>query len=143
MLSCRGNMVLLLFSPCCWDAGYPCGMLCAGMMLCMALLSKLGMTQSSQGSTVGNWKENTEALFFLDMGGKKHRKNSAFCQHSSTRGSIKKQMKNSSNIAKETIQAEMWAALNPSQKSCQILLHDGREPKPFSLVVPLKFDHSL
>lgn len=40
------------------------------MTLHEALLSKPRMTQTSQGSTVGNWKENSKALFSQSWGKK-------------------------------------------------------------------------
>lgn len=82
-----------------------------GMMLCIALLSKPRMTWSSQSSTVGKWKENTKALFFLDMGKKTEK--SVFFVSILLLGDPSKTIatENSSRIAKETIQEEICTTL--------------------------------
>lgn len=82
-----------------------------GMMLCIAVLSKPSMTWSSQGSTVGKWKENTKALFFLDMG-KKTEKSVFFVSILLLVDPSKTiATENSSRIAKETIQEEICTIL--------------------------------
>lgn len=78
-------------------------------LLGMTLLSKLRMTWTSQGSSVGNGKENSKALFFINHGGKRQ-KNQSSCQPSSACRSFKNFKKKSSSTANETVQEEMWAA---------------------------------